>query len=78
MYEDRVAGWSTTLQARTSRVRFPMMPLDFLIDLLFAATLWPLESTQPLTEMSTRNLLGGEGLPVRKADNFTAICESTI
>jgi hypothetical protein len=34
-----------------------------------------LGSTQPLTEMSTRNLLGGKGRGARKADNFTAICE---
>jgi hypothetical protein len=31
--------------------------------------------TQPLTEMSTRNIPGGKGRPVRKADNLTAICE---
>jgi hypothetical protein len=39
-----------------------------------------LESTQPLTEMSTRNLPGGKGRPARKADNLTAICKpiSTI
>jgi hypothetical protein len=30
--------------------------------------------TQPLREMSTRNLPG----PARKADNFTAICESSV
>jgi hypothetical protein len=34
-----------------------------------------LGSTQPLTEMSTRNLLGGKERPARKGDNFTAICE---
>jgi hypothetical protein len=34
-----------------------------------------LDSTQPLTEMGTRNLPGGEGLPARKADNLTDICE---
>jgi hypothetical protein len=36
-----------------------------------------LGSTQPLIEMSTRNLPGGGGggRPVRKADNFTAIYE---
>jgi hypothetical protein len=34
-----------------------------------------LGSTQPLTEMSTRNLPAGKGRPVRKADNFTAIYE---
>jgi hypothetical protein len=37
-----------------------------------------LGSTQPLTEMSTRNLPGGKGRPARKADNLTAICESTV
>jgi hypothetical protein len=35
-------------------------------------------STQPLTEMSTRNLSGCKGRPVRKADNLTAICEPTV
>jgi hypothetical protein len=34
-----------------------------------------LGSTQPLTEMSTRNLPGVKGgLPACKADNLTAIC----
>jgi hypothetical protein len=34
-----------------------------------------LVSTQPLTEMSTRNLPGGKERPASKADNLTAICE---
>jgi hypothetical protein len=33
-------------------------------------------STQPLTEMSTRNL--GKGRPAHKSDNLTAICELII
>jgi hypothetical protein len=37
-----------------------------------------LGSAQPLTEMSTRNLPGGKGRPVRKADNITAICEPIV
>jgi hypothetical protein len=41
-----------------------------------------LGSTQPLTEMSTRNLPGGGGggkwRPARKADNLTAICEPIV
>jgi hypothetical protein len=37
-----------------------------------------LGSTQPLTEMSTRNIPGGKGRPVRKADNLTATCESIV
>jgi hypothetical protein len=34
-----------------------------------------LGSTQPLTEMSTRNLTGGKGRPTREADKLTAIRE---
>jgi hypothetical protein len=40
-------------------------------------------STQPLTEMSARNLPprgggGGKGRPARKADNLTVICEPIV
>jgi hypothetical protein len=37
-----------------------------------------LESTQPLTETSTRNLRRGKERPARKADNLTAICEPIV
>jgi hypothetical protein len=37
-----------------------------------------LGSTEPLTEMSTRDLRGGRGRPERKADNLTAICEYIV
>jgi hypothetical protein len=37
-----------------------------------------LESTQHLTEMSTRSLPGGKGRPAHKADNLTAICEPIV
>jgi hypothetical protein len=37
-----------------------------------------LGSTQPLTEMSTKNVPGVEGLPARKTDNRTAICEPIV
>jgi hypothetical protein len=37
-----------------------------------------LGSTQPVTDMSTMNLLVGKVRPVRKADNFSAVCEPTI
>jgi hypothetical protein len=36
-----------------------------------------LGSTQPLTEMSTRNLPGSKGRQARKAD-LTATCEPTV
>jgi hypothetical protein len=35
-------------------------------------------STQPLTEMSTRNLLGGKKRPARRADNLAAIYEPNV
>jgi hypothetical protein len=34
--------------------------------------------TQPLTQMSTRNLPGGKGRPARKVDNLTVICEPNV
>jgi hypothetical protein len=37
-----------------------------------------LGSTQPLTEMSTRNFPGCKGRPARGADNLTAIHEPTV
>jgi hypothetical protein len=35
-------------------------------------------STQPLTEMSTRNLPEVKGRPAHEADNLTAICEQIV
>jgi hypothetical protein len=37
-----------------------------------------LGSTQPLTEMSTRNLPGGKKRPARRADNLAAIYEPNV
>jgi hypothetical protein len=37
-----------------------------------------LRSTQPLTEIITRNIPGGEGRPARKADKLTAICDPIV
>jgi hypothetical protein len=37
-----------------------------------------LGSTQPLTEMSTRNLPGVKGWLTLKADNLTSICEPIV
>jgi hypothetical protein len=53
------------LQAERSRVRFPIRSLDFLIDLLVPAAIWPWG----------RIFLGGEVRPARKVDNLTAIFE---
>jgi hypothetical protein len=49
-----------------------MRSLNFSIGLM-------LEPTQPLTEMSTRDIPGVKGgLLARKADNLTAICEPIV
>jgi hypothetical protein len=68
----------TILQTRRSRVRFTIRLLEFSIDLFLLAALCTVVSTQPLTEMSTRNLSGSKTRPVRKADNLNAICEIII
>jgi hypothetical protein len=36
-----VIGWGTMLQTARSRLRFPMGPLDFSINLILPAALWP-------------------------------------
>jgi hypothetical protein len=67
------------LQAGRSRDRFPTMSLNFSIDLINPSSRsMALESTQPLTEMGTRNLPGGKGRSARKADNLTSIYESIV
>jgi hypothetical protein len=55
-----------------------MWSLDFSIDLNLPAALRPLGQLSLLTEMSTRNLLGGKGRLARKADNLTAIREPIV
>jgi hypothetical protein len=66
------------LQARRSRVRFPIRLLNsFSLGNPSSRTM-ALGSTQPLTEMSTSNLPGGKGRPARKADKLTAICELIV
>jgi hypothetical protein len=42
------------------------------------AELWPWGRLSLLTEMSTRNILGGKERPAREADNPTAICEPIV
>ena len=54
------------LQAGRSRVRFPMVSWEFFIDNPSDRTM-ALGSTQPLKEMSTRNISWGGGGEVKAA-----------
>jgi hypothetical protein len=56
----------------------PDESFDFSTDLTLPNATIALGSTQPLTEMSTRNLPGRKGRPARKADNLTTICEPIV
>jgi hypothetical protein len=64
-----VFGYGTMLQAGRPQVRFPMSPSSRTV---------AVGSTQPVTEMSTRNLPEGKGRPALKADHLTAICELIV
>jgi hypothetical protein len=63
------------LQAGSSPVRIPD-EVDFFNSRYPSSRTMALESTQPLTEISTRNLPGVKDRAARKEDKLTAICES--
>jgi hypothetical protein len=52
--------------------------VDFFNILNPSSHIMALESTQLLTDMSTRNLPGSKGRLEREADNLTAICEPIV
>jgi hypothetical protein len=65
------------LQAGRSQDRFPD-EVDFFNLPNTSSRTMVLSSTQPLTEMNTRNLPGGKKRPARRADNRTAIYELSV
>jgi hypothetical protein len=65
------------LQAGRSPVRVPN-EMDFFNLANPSSRTMTLGSTQPLTQISTRNLPGGKKWPARRADNFVAICEPNV
>jgi hypothetical protein len=71
-----VVGWGTMLQDR-SPVRVPD-EVDFLNLPNPSSRTMALGVSQPLTEMSTRNLPGGKNRPARKADNLAAIYKPNV
>jgi hypothetical protein len=72
-----VAGWGTILQAGKSPVRVPD-EVDFFNLPTPSSRTMALGLTQPLTEMSTRNISEVKKRPVRRADNLAAICEPSV
>jgi hypothetical protein len=65
------------LQAGRSPVRIPDEVDIFNLPNPSSRTM-ALGLTQPLTEISTRNLPGGKKRPVRKADNLAAMYEPNV
>jgi hypothetical protein len=65
------------LQAGRSPLQVPD-EVDFFSLLNPCSCNMALGSTQPLTEMSTRNLPGGKKQPAHRADNLAAICEPKV
>jgi hypothetical protein len=66
------------IQTGRSRVRFQMRSLDVFSVPDPSSRTMAQRSTQPLTEMTTRNLLEGKGHPARKADELTTVCEPIV
>jgi hypothetical protein len=69
--------WGTMLQEVRSRVRFQMRSLEFFSLPNTSSRAMALGSTQPVTEMSTRNLPGG-GSKVRPARHLWADCLENV
>jgi hypothetical protein len=65
------------LQSGRSPVRVPD-EVNFFNWPNFSSRTVTLGSTQPLTEISTRNFAGSKKRPARRADKLAAICESNV
>jgi hypothetical protein len=71
-------GRGTVLQARKTTGSIPDEVTGFLKRPNPSSRSMILVSTQPLTEMSTRNIPVGKGRPAREANNLTANCEPIV
>ena len=54
-------GWGTALQGGISRVRLPMVTLEFFIDVILLATLWPWYWLSLLEKWTSGIFPGGKG-----------------
>jgi hypothetical protein len=66
------------VQAATVAGSIPDQVIGFFNVLNPSSRTMALGFIQPLTVMSTRNLLVGKGRPARKGDNFTDICKPIV
>jgi hypothetical protein len=74
-----IVGWGAMLQAGRLQDWISMRSLDFFFNLSNPSShTLALGSTQPLTEMCTRNILGGKGQAVLWADNPTTVYEPIV
>jgi hypothetical protein len=64
-------GWGTALQARRSRVQFPMVSLEVFIDIILSVALWPWGRLSLQQKWVPGVFPGGLRRPVRRADNLT-------
>jgi hypothetical protein len=74
---DSVVGWGTMLQAGRSPVQVPSEVDLFRLPNSSSRTM-ALGLTQPLTNMSTRNLPGSKKWPPHRADNLASVCEPNV
>jgi hypothetical protein len=74
---DSVVGSGSMLKAVRSPIRVPDEMDIFNLSNNSRRTM-ALGSSQPLTEMSARNLPGGNKRQAHRADNFAAICEPNV
>jgi hypothetical protein len=73
-----LVGWSTIATSRKVAGSIPDEFIEYFNWSNPSSRTMALVSTQPLAEVSNRNLSGVKGRPVRKTDNLTAICEPII
>ena len=63
--------WGAVQQARRSRVRFPLVSLEFFIDIILLAALWPCSYSASKRNEYKEYFLGVWRWPVHRADNLT-------